>query len=84
VIGRLRDGSAFGQADAAARIALHPTLLFPTREEAVRDGIDPFARLTAPDSLITDVYGRRVLVRGRGKAILSPFWSSNRCPADRP
>src|ERR1041385_8142630 len=26
----LRDGSAFGQADAAERIALDPTLLYPT------------------------------------------------------
>jgi hypothetical protein len=43
----LRDGSALGQAEAAERIALDLGLLYPTREEAVRDGL---ARLRAHDA----------------------------------
>jgi hypothetical protein len=35
----LRDGSACGQAEAAERIARDPSLLYPTRDEAVRDGL---------------------------------------------
>lgn len=36
----LRDGSACSQADAMQRIAEDPTLLYQTRDDAVRDGID--------------------------------------------
>lgn len=36
----LRDGSACSQADAMKRIAEEPTLLYGTRDEAVREGID--------------------------------------------
>lgn len=43
----LRDGSACGQADAADRLARDPSLLYATRDEAVRAG---FARLQAADS----------------------------------
>ena len=35
----LRDGSAVGQSEAAERIARDLTLLYPTREEAVRNGL---------------------------------------------
>ena len=42
----LRDGSACGQAEASLRISLHPSLLYPTRKEAVRDGL---ARLREAD-----------------------------------
>ena len=44
----LRDGSACGQADAAARVLLDPSLLYPTRDEAVRAGL---ARLRAADAI---------------------------------
>lgn len=44
----LRDGSACGQADAAKRLALDPSLLYPTRDEAARDGL---ARLRAADAI---------------------------------
>jgi hypothetical protein len=44
----LRDGSACGQAEAAERLALDPSLLYPTRDEAVRDGL---ARLRAADAI---------------------------------
>jgi hypothetical protein len=43
----LRDGSAWGQGDAALRLAIDPSLLYPTRDEAVRDGLD---RLRAADA----------------------------------
>jgi hypothetical protein len=43
----LRDGSACGQAEAALRTALDPSLLYPTREEAVKDGL---ARLREADA----------------------------------
>ncbi len=46
----LRDGSACGQADAARRLALDPSLLYLTRDEAVRDGL---ARLRAADAAPT-------------------------------
>ena len=36
----LRDGSACGQGDAVRRVAENPALLYRTRDEAVRDGID--------------------------------------------
>jgi hypothetical protein len=42
----LRDGSAWGQAEAAQRIAMDPTLLYRTRADAVRDGL---ARLREAD-----------------------------------
>ncbi len=35
----LRDGSAPRQVEAAARIAMNPCLLYPTRESAVDDGL---------------------------------------------
>ena len=44
----LRDGSACGQAEAGERLALDPSLLYPTRDEAVRDGL---ARLRAADAI---------------------------------
>jgi hypothetical protein len=44
----LRDGSACGQAEAADRLAVDPSLLYPTRGEAVRDGL---ARLRAADAI---------------------------------
>ena len=44
----LRDGSACGQAEAAERLALDPSLLYPTRDEAMRDGL---ARLRAADAI---------------------------------
>lgn len=43
----LRDGSACGQAEAMERVTLDPTLLYPTREEAVNDGL---ARLRKADA----------------------------------
>lgn len=43
----LRDGSAAGQREAAERIARDLTLLYPTRDEAVRDGL---AQLRAADA----------------------------------
>ena len=43
----LRDGSACGQADAAERLALDSSLLYPTRHEAVREGL---TRLRAADA----------------------------------
>lgn len=42
----LRDGSAYGQDDAARRVTADLSLLWPTRDEAVRDGI---ARLRESD-----------------------------------
>jgi hypothetical protein len=36
----LRDGSALGQSEAAERIGRDLGLLYPTREEAVRDGLE--------------------------------------------
>lgn len=42
----LRDGSAWSQAEAAQRIAMDPTLLYRTRDEAVKDGL---ARLRKAD-----------------------------------
>lgn len=36
----LRDGSTCDQADAVKRVAENPALLYRTRDEAVRDGID--------------------------------------------
>jgi hypothetical protein len=42
----LRDGSVSGQAEAAQRIALDPSLLYPTRDAAVQDGL---ARLLRAD-----------------------------------
>lgn len=42
----LRDGSACGQAEAITRISADPGLLYPTKAEAVRDGI---ARLRAAE-----------------------------------
>jgi hypothetical protein len=45
----LRDGSACGQAQAAARLTLDPSLLYPTRDEAVRDGL---ARLRRTPSIV--------------------------------
>jgi len=44
----LRDGSACGQADAAERVALDPSLLYMTRDEAVREGL---ARLRVADAI---------------------------------
>jgi hypothetical protein len=44
----LRDGSACGQADAAERVARDPSLLYPTRDEAVREGL---ANLRAADAI---------------------------------
>jgi hypothetical protein len=44
----LRDGSACGQADPVERLAFDPGLLYPTRDEAVRDGL---ARLRAADAI---------------------------------
>jgi hypothetical protein len=44
----LRDGSACGQAEAAGRLALDPSLLYRTRDEAVHDGL---ARLRAADAI---------------------------------
>ena len=35
----LRDGSACGQADAADRVARDPSLLYPTRDAALRVGL---------------------------------------------
>jgi hypothetical protein len=43
----LRDGSSCGQAEAAGRLALDPSLIYPTRDEAVRVGL---ARLRAADA----------------------------------
>ena len=43
----LRDGSAVSQSEAAGRIVRDLTLLYPTREEAVRDGL---AQLRAADA----------------------------------
>jgi hypothetical protein len=43
----LRDGSAWGQEDAMEVITRDPTLLYPTRDEAVRDGL---ARLRQADA----------------------------------
>lgn len=43
----LRDGSACGQAEAADRLSLDPGLLYPTRAEAVREGL---ARLREADA----------------------------------
>jgi hypothetical protein len=43
----LRDGSACGQAEAAERIALDPTLLYPTRHAAAQAGL---ARLRQAES----------------------------------
>ena len=43
----LRDGSACGQAEAAERLALNPSLLYPTRDEAVRASL---ARLRVLDA----------------------------------
>lgn len=42
----LRDGTACGQAEAIERIALDPGLLYPSRAEAVSEGI---ARLREAD-----------------------------------
>lgn len=44
----LHDGSSCGQADAAERLALDPSLLYPTRDEAVREGL---ARLRSADAM---------------------------------
>jgi hypothetical protein len=44
----LRDGTACGQAEAMRRIASDLGLLYPTRDEAVREGI---ARLRAADAM---------------------------------
>jgi hypothetical protein len=44
----LRDGSSCGQEEAAKRLALDPSLLYPTRDEAVRDGL---ARLRTADAI---------------------------------
>jgi len=44
----LRDGSACGQADAAERVALDPSLLYMTRDEAEREGL---ARLRVADAI---------------------------------
>ncbi len=44
----LRDGSACGQSEAAKRLALDPSLLYPTRDEAALDGL---ARLRAADTI---------------------------------
>ncbi len=52
----LRDGSACGQADAAKRIAENPALLYRTRAEAVREGID---RLRRASDAREDVSRRR-------------------------
>ena len=43
----LRDGTASGQADAVRRIARNPGLLYPSRAEAVREGL---ARLRSVDA----------------------------------
>jgi hypothetical protein len=43
----LRDGTAYGQAEAMRRIAADFGLLYPTRDEAVRKGI---ARLRETDT----------------------------------
>lgn len=36
----LRDGSAYTQAEVGRHLTADPSLLYPTREEAVRDGIE--------------------------------------------
>lgn len=36
----LRDGSAWGQADAMECVTKNPALLYRTRDEAVRDGLN--------------------------------------------
>ena len=43
----LRDGTACGEAEAMGRVAADPGLLYPTREEAVREGI---ARLRSAEA----------------------------------
>jgi hypothetical protein len=43
----LRDGTACGQAEAMRRVAADLRLLYPTQDEAVREGI---ARLRAADA----------------------------------
>lgn len=45
----LGDGIACGQAEAAKRLELDPSLLLVTRDEAVRDGL---ARLRAADGIV--------------------------------
>jgi hypothetical protein len=35
----LRDGSAWGQGDAMEMVTLDPSLLYPTRDDAVRAGL---------------------------------------------
>ena len=57
----LRDGSACGQAEATERLALDPSLLYPTRDEAVRDGL---ARLRAADATIVGEPDRDVVSAG--------------------
>ena len=43
----LRDGTACGEAEAMGRVAADPGLLYPTRAEAVREGI---ARLRSAEA----------------------------------
>lgn len=51
----LRDGSACSQADAAARLAIDPSLLYPTRHDAVREGIAHLRAADATDRRRADV-----------------------------
>ena len=54
----LRDGSACGQAEAAERLTLDPSLLYPTREEAVRAGLAILRAADAIDRNRPDPAGR--------------------------
>lgn len=49
----LRDGFGYGQAEAAQMITREPGLLFPTREEAVRDGFALLRKADARDRAAT-------------------------------
>jgi hypothetical protein len=58
----LRDGSACGQADAAERLALDPSLLYPTRDAAVRAGLARLRAADATDRFRMDPKSRRLRI----------------------
>jgi len=49
----LRDGSAYGQAEAAERISLDLGLLYPTHDEAVQAGIANLREADARGDLVS-------------------------------
>lgn len=85
----LRDGSAFGQAEAAKRIAVDPALLYPTRAEAMHDGL-AIRRCAQPGRglhRMNDTMGSGACsLRGvHGERNYRNFWRtysrSSRCPS---